>query len=681
MKKPVTYMVLDYETFSEVDLKKSGAWEYSVHPSTEILCGAFRIGTSEELATAPTKLLLPCGGPDFGEFYKAICNPEIILVAHNALFEQVITRNVYAKRWMYKNTYLQNIPVSRWVCTAALAASVGVPRHLDGAGQALKLTNKKDLEGHRLMLKLCKPRTPSKNDPSTRWDDVDDYSQLYDYCIKDIAAEVELFLMLPPLHRIERKFWELDQTINLRGFAVDRKMVNGALEASALVSDYLTNEIKTASNGKLFSAKQVAKVKAFLKKHGVQLPNLQADTIEESLKRNDLAPMARRILEIRRSSGRSSPAKYEAFELRSRSDGRARDNTLFYGAHTGRQSGTGLQPQNLFKRVIPQAEVDEAVALLRDDPAEITWFPQPVDVLASCIRSAIVAAPGHILDVGDFSTIEVRVLFWLCGHKKGLEAFVAGKDLYIEMAAKIYEQDEKIILEGYKSETVDGLNKRQLGKQTVLGAGFGIGIGGTKFQQTCKSYGIDISIQLAQKAIARYRDLHRPVPHFWEVIEDAARRAMDNPGKAYRHGYLTWKRQGKWLTVQLPIGRKLYYYRPEMQRVRTMYGEKTVLTYMGVNSVTKQFERQKTWGGKLTENVVQAVARDLLMEALLRVEKTTASRPVLAVHDEIVAERKLTAKGDSGAHQAFLDAMAVVPDWCEGLPVKVEGWCADRYRK
>lgn len=387
----------------------------------------------------------------------------------------------------------------------------------------------------------------------------------------------------------------------------------------------------------------------------------------------------REILEIREAISRSSTAKYQAFELRSRHDGRARDNTIFFGAHTGRQAGTGLQPQNLFKTVIPQEELEVGIKLIRrkDRHTIEALFEKPMDLYASAIRSCIVAAPNCILDVGDFATIEVRVLFWLAGHAKGLKTLADGRDLYLEMASYIYGLNLAKLAQKFEAGDSDAKQKRQLGKQTVLGAGFGIGIGGEKFQATCKQYGIAIGLDLARSAIQAYRKLHAPIPGFWTGIEKAARLAILHPGKAFRCGFLVWKKEGEFLTVKLPMGRKLSYYKPRIDRTQTLYGERLQISYLGVVSQSKKFLRVHTWGGKLTENVVQAVARDLVMEALLRLEKTGIYFPVLAVHDEIVGERNK----EKGSTEEFEKIMSEVPEWASGLPIKVEAWSEDRYRK
>jgi DNA polymerase len=678
-----TYLIFDYETYSECDLKTSGAYEYARHPSTEILCVGYVYGTREELPTAEVRLLVPPSGnlaSDEG-FVRALLDPNTVIVAHNSFFEFVITRFVLPRyrRNLIGAGGVTKIPFKRWICTASLARYAGLPGKLAGAGAALGLKHQKDPEGHRVMLKLSQPRKPTKNNPDTRWTPRNapaDFEKLYSYCIDDTKSERELFLALPPLPPIERRIWLQDQRMNARGFAVDRELITGALYCIDRETRLLDRRFQDLTG--LNSARQRQGMLDWLKAKGVVLPNLQAGTIEEYLKAPFRGP-ARKALEIRQAISKSSTSKYAAFEIGSRTDGRVRDTTIYHAAHTGRKAGARVQPQNLFKSTLKHDDVLVGIDLMRarDVTAIRALFPRPMELYASVLRSCIVAPKGKVLDVGDFATIEVRVLYWLAGHKKGLKALRDGEPIYSYMAAKIFDVDGDEIERLHKAGDKQGYRMRQLGKATVLGAGFGIGVGGEKFVGAAKALaGLDITLQLAQKCVAAYRQDNPQIVNFWDVIETCATNALKNPGKAYRHGFLTWRLEGKWLTCELPIGRKLYYFSPMIMKVKTLYGEKMALTYRSVDPKTKQFLRTTTWGGKLAENVTQAVARDLLMEALLRLEKSECP-PVLDVHDEIVAERE----GEPGSETPMFEIMAEVPAWAPGLPIKVEGWSETRYRK
>lgn len=673
--------VIDYETYSEANIKKCGGWEYSLHPSTEILCVAFRKGKRSELASKPTFTWVPGRSETNGAFQiflAALRNPKVRLVARNAFFERSITKNVFAKKMMASMPELQNLPIERWECTAALSRAMGLPGSLEGSGAALELNFQKDVAGHKHMLKVCRPRKPSKDNPSTRYNSKADIDRLVEYCKRDVDADVEAYLKLPPLHPTERKIWEMDQKVNDRGFAVDRPLVLGALALIAKETVRLDNRVKILTKGKLNSARQRDAVLKYVKAHGMNLPNLQSETVKELLKTPITDPKIRELLEIREAISRSSTAKYAAFEARSRSDGRARDNIIYHGAHTGRDSGTGLQPQNLFKAILKQEDVEVGLELIRrkDHHTIEALYDRPMDLYASALRSCIVAGPGKTLEVGDFATVEVRGLFWVAGHQTGLQILKDGRDLYCEMAGEIYGVDPKIIKAKHASGDKDASFKRTVGKHTVLGAGFGIGLGGEKFQATCKKFGVTISLDLAKRAIRAYRDANPRIPAFWSNIERAAVSAVENPGKAYKIGYLIWKKEGKWLTCKLPSGRKLHYFKPELRRTKTQWGTRLTLTF--VANIKNAMRRDTTWGGKLTENVVQAIARDILKAAQLRLEER-GHPVVLPVHDEAVSE--FPQRGISGRLPEFISTMEDVPEWAKGLPIKVEGWSEPRYRK
>jgi DNA polymerase bacteriophage-type len=501
-----------------------------------------------------------------------------------------------------------------------MSRSIGIPGNLEGAGAAMRLNVQKDKEGKNLIRLLCIPRKPTKKDSSTRNTDPELLAKLAAYCVRDVDTEVELFLKLPSLHPKERQFWCLNQKMNFRGFAVDRQLVGNALKLIAHESNRMDRRTLELTGGKLNSARQRNAVLKFIRHGGITLPDLKAQTVKEALKNTNPKGKERayELLEIRDAISRSSTAKYAAFEIRSRSDGRARDNTIWFGAHTGRDAGTGLQPHNLFKTLLKQTDLEVGLELMkRGDRHAIEALFKPMELYASALRSCIIADKGKTLEVGDFATIEVRVLFWLANEKYGLEQIKSGRDLYIEMAAKIYGEDYDELLKAYKAGDKVAAQKRQLGKQTVLGAGFGIGVGGEKFLATALQYGLDIDLEIAQAAVRAYRELYPRVPIFWFNMESAAIRAIRNPGKRYRLGQVVWQMEGNRLTCQLPIGRKLSYFGARMGQKATLYGPKPCLEYLGVLSPSKIFGRVHSWGGKLVENAVQGCARDCLYEGLL----------------------------------------------------------------
>lgn len=670
--KDQRYLILDYETFSEAKLKNTGSYEYSRHPSTEILCAAWKLGTREELrAGVPTKSwspLLPDPRRHFAELLRAFRDPSVVLVAHNAFFEQVITKNVFATKVMpSKRSELASIPPERWLCTASLAAALALPRKLEKACLALNLPFQKDMEGHRLMLKWCKPRKPTKRNPKTRHDDPEELNRLVEYCVKDVDAETALFLYAPPLNPTERKVWVLDQKINLRGFAVDRPLVATILEMIAEESKNLNRETEEMSFGTLLSATQRDGVLDFLAAEGVKLPNLQAKTVSDAIETGLVEGDAKRMLELRQAISKTSTAKYVAFDSRSASDGRLRDILVYHAASTGRWGGAGIQPQNFPRGSIKNTI--QAAEILKEGDLELVRmvYGNPMDAFSSCLRNMIVAPEGKILDVADYAAIEARVLFWVARHEAGVKAFIENRDLYRELATKIF---------GVSLDSVTG-DQRFVGKQATLGCGYSMGW--RKFMATCEKLGQEVPPEVAQTAVNAYRAVNAPVVKTWDMMNRAAIAAVMNPGKRYSINRVTWFVNGKFLFCELPSGRRLAYYGPSVCYEPTPWGEKRpVLYHWGVDSYTKKWVNAKTYGGKLVENVVQAISRDLMAEAMLRIEAAGPWEITLSVHDELIAERDLK-KGGSNAE--FCRLMAEFPEWAEGCPVKVEGWEGKRYKK
>lgn len=362
------YLVFDYETRSRANIKLVGGYEYSLHGSTQMLCVAWRYGTKAEIlaqlkAGVPAQVWSPAIPSSYGEFIRALCDPLVILVAHNAQFEQNITRHVLSK--IIHRPELKTIPISRWLCTASLARALALPGKLEGACEALKLPIQKDMDGHRLMLKMSKPRKPSKRNPAVWHQSLDDLKRLMAYCQTDVDAESWLLLKLKPLIPFERKLWELDQKINLRGFHVDRPLVTTILRMIGEETSLLDQETVALTGGALTTTRKVAAVIKWLKEQDVFFPDFKAQTVKDALREGIVEGRAKRILEIRQGVSKTSTKKYEAFDFRSRSDGRLRDILIYHGAGPGRFTGAGVQPQNLSKSVLSAAQLEIARDILR----------------------------------------------------------------------------------------------------------------------------------------------------------------------------------------------------------------------------------------------------------------------------------------------------------------------------
>lgn len=684
------FLVFDYETYSEIDIKKSSSYEYANHPSTEILCAAWALGTREELKDYLIKKKKPKAYAPKREWNEGmkylrtgeelaslIKDPSIIIIAHNSLFEQAITRHVLTKHLSkflgFKGPWV--IPHERFFCTAALASVHALPRKLEGATSALGLKHQKDDAGHRLMLKWSKPKKPSKKDPSTRY--VKDFERLVQYCVNDIYAEVDLFLKLPPLIPTELNLWYFDQKINFRGIQVDRDLVQKTLNLIAQEKKLLTEELRTLTKGKVQTAGQKKVIHAWLKSKGVELPNLQGKTVEAAIKDGTVDGVAKKVLLVCQKLNKTSLKKYTAFLHHTVSDGRMRFSLNYNATVHGRWGGAGVQPHNFPRGTLKYKDVEGKEHDLAPYAAELikdgatlemirSLFEDPTEVFVSCLRTMIQASPGMELFVSDFNAIEARVLFWLANHTEGCKAFVEKRKMYEELAMVIFNRTS--ISQVQKDE-------RFVGKQAFLGCGYGMGA--PKFQKTCEDFGQAIDKKVAKKAIKAYRETHAPVPKLWTNLEKAAIKAVQNPGKTFNVNKTEWFMDGKFLVCRLPSGRCLFYYGAEVRMKKTPWGEKKpILYHWTVDSKTKKWVFSKTWGGILTQNCVGGISRDLLAAAMIRHEKK-GYNVILTVHDEIICERER----NKGNILEFNKLMRTVPKWAEGCPVDVEGWVGERYRK
>jgi DNA polymerase len=661
MKDSQLYLCLDYESRSECDLKKVGAAEYARHPSTEILCVAWRTGTRETLAKETTHILdIKLRPHDIKRklLVDLLNNPHIGIVAHNAGFEQVITEFVLGKHV----TGLKPVARSRWICTAALAATHALPRNLEGACSVLGLEHQKDPEGRKLIRRHCVPQKITKTQTRKWNDDPRSLERLSLYCARDVTAMAGLFLRLPPLTPTERAVWELNQLINLRGLFVDRPLVATILKMIEVETESLISEAWSITGG--IYPTQNAQIRKWCALNGAVLPNTQKKTIDDAIESGLVSGLVARVLQIRQSVSKTSTGKYAAFEQRSASGSRLRDLVMYHGASTGRDTGTGVQPHNLPRGTLGDL-YDLAVDVVMT--GDLEWvralLGDPMSAFSSLLRAVIRATPGLTLYCGDFNAIEARVVFWLAGHQRGLDLFTGGRDPYREMAARIYSKQVKYVTD----------EERALGKSVILGCGFGMGA--AKFEMTCKNNHIPITTELAELAVQTYRTTNAPVPQLWKNLERAAIAATRNPGKRYAINRTTWFVRDDFLYCELPSGRRLAYYEPIIKIEATTWGhEREVLYHGSVNPKTKQWESTGTYGGKLCENVTQAVARDIMVEAQLRTH-AAGYIALISVHDELLNERT------AGTIEEFEALMTQLPSWAKDLPIKVKAWSGVRYRK
>lgn len=642
---------IDFETRSKAIIQKTGAWKYAADPSTDVLCMGYAVNDG------PVELWVP--GEAFPFSSKSFTQE--LLEAHYSFFEYSIWKNVMVKKYGWPEA-----PLNKWVCSASIACSHALPRGLADVASALSLKHQKDLEGKRTMMKLSRPRTKYKDDPCDMWcSGKEDFRILYQYCKDDVAVERELTNRLKPLTEKERAIWLLDQTINERGIRVDLPAVKAALKILEEYCNRLLVEFEKITG--LESPAQRDKFVLWLKAQGLNIKSLVKNEVLTALE-GKLPDHVRRALEIRQSISKTSTAKYQAVVEAVSEGDRLRGLLTYHGASTGRWVGQLVQPQNFPKNNF-RGDIEQYFKILKmaDLEAFEMCYPDVTATLSSTIRGIFIPSEGHTFFGGDYAAIEARVLFWLASEGKGLNMFRLGQDIYKDLAATIYQ----IPIEQVTKE------QRELGKRGILGAGYGIGW--NKFQATCWDFGrIKISEDLAQRTINTYRTKYRTVPVLWQLQELAAKQAIETK-KPVTCGKVTWGVHDKFLFCRLPSGRCLAYYDPKIERVQTSWGEaRFAVTFMAVNSLSKKWERDSTYGGKIVENLCQAVARDIMAEAIYRVEKN-GFKVVLTVHDELLSE-KVSSDPEKTQHE-FATLLVDPPKWAEGLPIKAEAWRGQRYTK
>lgn len=643
-------LTIDFETRSACDIKKHGAWVYSEHPSTEVLCMAYKFEGDDVGIVTPEHFGFPTIP---GYVLKTATEIE----AHNMSFEYAIWTNIMVKRHGWPP-----LPIEKLRCSAAKASMHALPRSLDEACRALGLPVQKDMEGYKLMMKICRPKRDGG------WhEDPKDLERLYQYCMKDVEAEECLSNALRDLPEQELKIWQLDQIINARGIQADLESARAMLDMVGEHETALLKRLNTLTNGSVKTAKQVDQLRAYLRGLGVDLPDLSAATVKEALKDESINGTARDILRVRSSLGRSSSAKYQSIIDRSSRDGRVRGALLYHGAATGRWSGAGIQPQNFPSRIKTSDNPEVMLETICAGALGLFTALYPDDPMAAAgaiTRSILTAKDGYELVVADYSAIEGRGLAWLAGEEDELDNYRNGLDVYIATAAKILGKP-------YEAITKD--ERQSPGKISVLACGYQGGAGAVR-----KFGGEGMTDdEITEQIVRPWREAHPATTRFWRELEDACVSAVREPGRVFCCRAISYKVQDNFLLCRLPSGRLLYYYHPSIEPCRTSWGDiKDCVTYMTVDSMTKKWVRTNTYGGKLAENVTQAICRDLMAEAMLRIE--AAGYPiVLTVHDELVAE----VPEGFGSVEEFCEIMCKVPAWAEGFPIKAEGWRGRRYRK
>ena len=657
------HLSIDLETFSSVPIGKAGAYKYIQSPDFEILLFAYSVdGSPVEIVDLARGEILP------EWLYAAVKSPEYIKHAYNAAFEWYCLSKFYGFM----------LPVNQWRDTMLHGLYCGFTAGLDATGKALGLPAEKQklAVGKSLIRYFCVPCAPTKtNGGRTRnypKHDPDKWELFKTYCIGDVVTEMEIDARLSafPVPDDIEKQWQTDLTINARGVSVDMGMVRGALEIDAASRDSLMEEAVRITG--LENPNSIAQLSQWLEKAtNTPVTDLRKDTVAAMLESQAVTGYAERMLEIRQELGKTSTKKYDAIEVAVCGDGRVRGLLQFYGANrTGRWAGRLVQVQNLPRTYIGQLPLArDAVRNKESDKLRVLYGSVP-DTLSQLIRTSFVASRGNKLVDADFSAIEARVISWLAGEQWRLEVFRTHGKIYEASASQMFGVPIEKIKKGNPEYEL-----RQKGKVAELALGYQ-GSSGALISMGALKMGIpeeDLS-----DIVTRWRDANKMIVDLWYSLESAAVSVIQTGAPAGGRGLILAREFDiehnlDFLTITLPSKRKLYYASPELGA--NQWGRPSIL-YRGVNQTTKQWTQLETYGGKLVENVVQAIARDCLAAAIEHLEE--AGFPVVFhVHDEVVI--------DCPESRADLDAVVQIMTqpipWAADLPLNADGWVGDFFKK
>lgn len=660
------HLSIDLETYSDVNLKKAGLYRYVQSPAFEILLFAYSFDG------APTQVIDMAQGEKIPlEVVHALTDPQCLKHAYNAAFE-----------WYCLSKYMGvQLPPSQWRDTMLHGLYAGYTAGLDATGRALGIPEDKQklATGKALIRYFCVPCKPTKsNGGRTRnypHHDPEKWELFKTYNGQDVVAEMEIERRLSvfPVPDFVQKQWETDLLINARGVAVDMDFCEGALELGETIRAQLTDEAVQLSG--LQNPNSVKQLARWLSAEtGDDITSLRKETIKELLGR-DNADHVQRMLEIRQELGKTSTKKYDAIEAAVCDDGRVRGLLQFYGANrTGRWAGRLVQVQNLPRTYTEPLEFARELVKGRKLDALRTVYGSPNDTLSQLIRTAFVAAPGNVLIDADFSAIEARVISWLADEEWRLEVFRTHGKIYEASASQMFGVPLERIKKGNPEYSL-----RQRGKVAELALGYQGGVPAMRQMDTGKLLA-DLPDEEIKDIVDKWRNTNPKIRNLWYSFNDAAIRVIQNGG-SLRVRCCTFAREcdcirgTTCMTVSLPSGRKLYYVEPSVGENR--WGGPSI-TYMGVNDKNK-WGRIETYGGKLVENVVQAIARDCLAQAIEHLE--AAGLPVVFhIHDEVVID---TAAFDT--NDAMLDKVVKIMStpipWAEGLPLGADGWVGAFFKK
>ena len=654
---------IDLETYSSVDIKKAGAQKYIQSPDFEILLFAYSLDYAEPVCIdfAQGEILPPW-------LADALTNPDYLKKAYNAPFE-----------WGCLSKYIgRQLPPEQWRCTMFKGLYAGYTAGLDATGRALGLPeDKRKLNtGKALIRYFCVPCKPTKtNGGRTRnlpHHDPQRWELFKEYCRGDVTTEMAIDTSLSDIivPDFVQKEWETDLIINARGVAVDMDMVHGALQMGAEVKQSLTAEAVNISG--LHNPNSIKQLAAWLETETEEtVTDLRKDTVSKMLSREDNSPEVQRMLEIRQELGKTSTKKYDAILNAVCDDGRVRGLLQFYGANrTGRWAGRLVQVQNLPRTYTEPLELARDIVKDKKTDALRLVYGSVPDTLSQLIRTAFIAPPGRTLIDADFSAIEARVISWLAGEEWRLEVFRTHGKIYEASASQMFGVPLELIKKGNPEYAL-----RQKGKVAELALGYQ-GSSGALIAMGALDMGIPE--EDLPDIVSRWREANKRIRDLWYKMDSAAVQVITQGGSVGVNGVIVarefnYNQNTDYMTITLPSGRKLYYIAPQIGVNRW---DNPSISYMGMDQSTKKWKRIETYGGKLVENCVQAIARDCLALSIERL-KAAGYEVIFHIHDEVVIE----CNAESASLDDVVRIMSEPIPWAMDLPLGADGWIGNFFKK
>lgn len=638
------HLSIDIETSSDVDIRKCGAFKYAESEAFRIMLLAYAFDDE------PVEVIDLEKGEEMPLFLlQALQDKEVIKHAYNATFE-----------WLCLNRAGYETPIEQWQCTMIHAMYLGFPAGLEATGEAVGLPEdkKKLAVGRQLIKYFCLgPYKP----------DADKWNLFKDYNMKDVEAErsIERKLSSFPVPELEWGRWRRDVLMNSYGVGVDLELVTGALAIQEESVQRLTNEAIALTG--LENPNSPSQLLEWVNAQGIELKSIQKKDVQDALS-GDLPPKVRRALEIRQQLGKTSVKKYDAILSCVCKDERVRGISQFYGARTGRFSGRLVQMQNLPRNYLEPLEDVREIVKARDYETLDLIYPSIADTLSQLIRTAFVPKDGKKYVVADFSAIEARVIAWLAREEWVNQVFATHGKIYEATASQMFHVPIEKICKGNPEYAL-----RQKGKVATLALGYQ---GGTNALISMGALSMGLSEEELPEIVTRWRNANKNIVRLWYKVGECAL-ATTKDGRARTYNGLIFRLEEdlnnglRFLTIELPSKRKLFYCKPFAGAGR--FGE--VLTFFSQNQTTKKWGEEQTFGGKLVENIVQAIARDCLCVTLdrLAIQKL---QPVFHVHDEIIVEAD-----DSLSVEELCDIFALTIPWAKGLILKGAGFDGYFYQK